>query len=247
MAKTTALAKTVESDELNLRGRRWRFGHAPMLSRPGAKSVGRWIALGPAAALTAFVIPALVKHLIPFALILGPDPNSAFGRVLIETMAGAAAGWAFVEVGARIAPRHRRKVARVLAVTTLAVVAVATLGDLIASDYLLMWQALCAAFAAFGAASAIGRGETIPVEAYSETSTRTEARSPPTNSKQTGTLTPAEKLAKATADYEKWSAVAATPGMSPRAGARTGSEREGVNDSAPKGGVLSSAESVTDR
>jgi hypothetical protein len=126
-----------------------------MLNPLGAKAkfVGRWIALGPAAALAAFVTPALVKYVGQFSPY--PDPGSALGRVAIEGAAGAVAGAMFVYVGTRIAPSHRQMVARVLSVIGMVIATAAALGDLIAGYYWLAWQGVCAALGAYAAAQQI--------------------------------------------------------------------------------------------
>ena len=125
-----------------------------------AKIVGRWIALGPAAALAALITPALVKYVNRLSLYAaGFDPDSSLGRAYIEALAGLAAGAVFVYVGARVAPDHRRNVAITLAAIGLFVTGAAILGDLIAAHYWLALQGVCAAIGACVLAHSIARGE----------------------------------------------------------------------------------------
>lgn len=131
-----------------------------------AKIIGRWIALGPAAALVALITPAAVKYVNRLSLYAaGFDPDSVPGRAYIEALAGLAAGAVFVYVGARVAPDHRRNVAIALAAIGLFVTGASVLGDLIAGFYWLAWQGGCAAFGACAVAGGIVRGEILSAPA----------------------------------------------------------------------------------
>ncbi len=124
------------------------------------KIVARWIALGPAAALAALITPALVKYVNRLTLYVGGfDPDTLLGRAYIEAIAGLAAGAAFVYVGTRVAPDHRRNVAITLAAIGLFVTGASVLGDLVTAHYWLALQGACAAVGGCALAYSIVKGE----------------------------------------------------------------------------------------
>lgn len=76
----------------------------------------RWIAFLPSAFLTAWLVWFLVVLLNHITMgMSGIDPNSFLLKVFIEFSSHAIMGAAFVYVGAKVAPLHKKIVAYVLA------------------------------------------------------------------------------------------------------------------------------------
>lgn len=100
----------------------------------------RWICFIPSAVLAAWVTWLLVAVLNKITIgMQGIDPNSFLPRAFIEFISHSVMGAAFVYVGAKVAPVHRKIVAYVLAGIGLVAAGFMLFPAFMVSDYWAVW------------------------------------------------------------------------------------------------------------
>ena len=126
----------------------------------------RWIAFLPGAFLAAGVTWFLLFFLSPAVFLsVGRDANSFFSLVLRQLFSSAAMGAAFVYIGAKIAPFHKKMVVYVLAALCSILAVVSLPPAIMIGNYWETWGLICLIFGAGATAYNVGNGATDLVEA----------------------------------------------------------------------------------
>ncbi len=109
----------------------------------------RWIAVGPAWAVSAWLAWLVISlgNRLTMAL-AGYDPDSLLGRFFIEIMSHVALGAGGVYAGARVAPRRKSPTAAVLAAVTIALAGFILYPAIVIEDW---WAVLSLAAVGVGA------------------------------------------------------------------------------------------------
>ena len=120
----------------------------------------RWLILGPASVgggWLAWLITTAINRLSLIAV--GIDPNSFIGRAYVEAISAFCMGIAFVYVGARVAPTHRKQICFALAGVGLLTVGLSMTFAVMATNYWALWADVLAGLGVGAASFAINRGE----------------------------------------------------------------------------------------
>jgi len=92
-------------------------------------------------------------------LAVGIDPDAFIGRAYVEAVSALCMGIAFVYVGAKVSPTHRKQTSLALAGLGLLVVGISMTFGMMRTNYWAVWADVFAGLGAGGAAFAINRGE----------------------------------------------------------------------------------------
>ena len=120
----------------------------------------RWLILAPVSVgggWLAWLTSTAINRLSMFAV--GIAPNSLIGRAYAESISAFCMGIAFVYVGARVAPTHRKQTSLALAGVGLLMVGFAIAFAMMATNYWALWADAFAGLGAGAATFAINRGE----------------------------------------------------------------------------------------
>jgi len=120
----------------------------------------RWLILAPVSVgggWLAWLITTAINRLSLFAV--GIDPNSFIGRAYVEAISAICMGIAFVYVGARVAPTHRKQTSFALAGVGLLMVGFSMTSAMMTTNYWALWADVFAGIGAGAATFAINRGE----------------------------------------------------------------------------------------
>ena len=121
----------------------------------------RWILFIPSAVLTAWLAWFLVLHLNRIAMLFsGIDPNSFLTKVCIEYISHFAMGAAFIYVGAKVAPFHKKIISCILVGIGLIVAGFMLFPAIMVANYWTIWGCISLILGCAFSAYSVFAGET---------------------------------------------------------------------------------------